>query len=37
MNYVLIEKTQLDAKGVYPYAEVPPDGSIIPDERLKGA
>ena len=37
MNYVLIEKTQLDAKGVYPYAEVLPDGrAILPLNALKG-
>ena len=36
MNYVLIEKTQLDAKGVYPYAEVLPDGrAILPLNALK--
>ena len=36
MNYVLIEKTQLDAKGVYPYAEVLPDGrAILPLNPLK--
>ena len=37
MNYVLIEKTQVDAKGVYPYAEVLPDGrAILPMNALKG-
>ena len=37
MNYVLIEKTQLDAKGVYPYAELLPDGrAILPMNALKG-
>ena len=36
MNYVLIEKKQLDAKGVYPYAEVLPDGrAILPLNALK--
>ena len=36
MNYVLIEKTQLDAKSVYPYAEVLPDGrAILPLNTLK--
>jgi hypothetical protein len=37
MNYVLIEKTQLDAKGLYPYAELLPDGrAILPLNALKG-
>jgi len=37
MNYVLIDKAQLDAKGVYPYAELLPDGrAILPMNALKG-
>ena len=29
MNYVLIDKKQLDAKGLFPYAEQLPDGRVI--------
>lgn len=37
MNYVLIDKAQLEAKGVYPYAELLPDGrAILPMNALKG-
>lgn len=38
MNYLLIEKKQLDEKGLFPYAEQLPDGRcIIPMSALKAA
>lgn len=29
MNYVLVDKKQLDEKGVFPFAELLPDGRVI--------
>lgn len=36
MNYVLIDKKQLDDRGLFPYAELLPDGrAILPLNALK--